>query len=85
MQLFLLMKEKYIKALSEGNHRFTCIVVVGKKLKDNKFVKTTPCGYCRQFMKEYTTKDFLIYTYDDNENKIYKYTMEELLPESFIL
>ncbi len=75
----------FSKALSEGNHRFTCIVVVGKKLKDNKFVKTTPCGYCRQFMKEYTTKDFLIYTYDDNENKIYKYTMEELLPESFIL
>lgn len=75
----------FTKALSEGNHRFTCIVVVGKKLKDNKFVKTTPCGYCRQFMKEYTTKDFLIYTYDDNENKLYKYTMEELLPESFIL
>ncbi len=75
----------FSKALSEGNHRFTCIVVVGKKLKDNKFVKTTPCGYCRQFMKEYTTKDFFIYTYDDNENKIYKYTMEELLPESFIL
>lgn len=75
----------FSKALSEGNKKFICIVVVGKNMKDEKFVKSTPCGYCRQFMKEYTDKDFLIYTYDDNENKLYKYTIEELLPESFVL
>ncbi len=75
----------FSKALSEGNNKFTCIVVVGKNLKDDNFVKTTPCGYCRQFISEYTNKDFLIYTYDDNESKLYKYTISELLPESFNL
>lgn len=75
----------FSKALSEGNNKFTCIVVVGKNLKDDKFVKTTPCGYCRQFISEYTDKDFLIYTYDDNEAKLYKYKISELLPESFNL
>lgn len=73
------------KALTENNKEFKCIVVVGKPLDSELFVKTLPCGYCRQFMSEYTHKDFLIYTYDDKENKIYKYTLEELLPESFSL
>lgn len=73
----------FSKALSEGDSKFACIAVVGKKLNSKLFSKTLPCGYCRQFMSEYADKNFLIYTYDDEENKIYKYTLEELLPESF--
>ena len=49
----------FTKALSEDNHRFSCIVVVGKKLKDKNFKKTLPCGYCRQFMSEYVKEDFI--------------------------
>jgi cytidine deaminase len=75
----------FTKALSEDNHRFSCIVVVGKKLKDKNFKKTLPCGYCRQFMCEYVKEDFMIYTYDDEEQKIYTYNITELLPESFNL
>lgn len=75
----------FAKALSEDNRKFTCIVTVGKKLVDKDFVKTLPCGYCRQFMSEYVDKDFMIFTYDDQEQKIYSYSIGELLPENFRL
>lgn len=75
----------FTKALSEGNHEFVCVAVVGKPLTQEQFAKTLPCGYCRQFLSEYTNKDFMIYTYDDVENKLYSYRLEELLPESFSL
>lgn len=75
----------FAKALSEDNNQFTCIAVVGKKLNSKEFTKTLPCGYCRQFMSEYTNKDFIIYTYDDQEHKLYSYNITELLPESFNL
>lgn len=73
----------FAKALSEDNHRFSCIVVVGKKMTEKDFVKTLPCGYCRQFMSEYVDKDFMIFAYDDKEEKIYSYHIGELLPEGF--
>lgn len=72
----------FIKALTEGHKKFKCIVITGKTV-GGKFIKTVPCGYCRQFMNEYATPDFKIYTYDENEKKIYSYTLEELLPERF--
>lgn len=75
----------FSKALSEGEKEFIAIAVVGKNLNDSKFIKTLPCGYCRQFMSEYATKEFLIYTHDDNENKTYTYKLKDLLPESFKL
>ncbi len=75
----------FSKALSEDNHRFSCIVVVGKKAKDKDFIKCLPCGYCRQFMSEYVKEDFMIYTYDDKEQKVYSYNIKELLPETFSL
>ena len=75
----------FTKALSEGNHEFVCVAVVGKPLNKEQFGKTLPCGYCRQFLSEYASKDFMVYTYDDVENKLYSYRLEELLPESFSL
>ena len=50
----------FTKALSEGNKDFVCVAVVGKPLNQNHFNKTLPCGYCRQFLSEYATKDFII-------------------------
>lgn len=75
----------FAKALTDGHKEFTALAVVGKKLDEEKFSKTLPCGYCRQFLSEYTKPDFKIYTYDDNEDKLYSYTIAELLPESFKL
>ncbi len=73
----------FTKALSTMKKEFTCIVVVGKNMSDEKFKKTLPCGYCRQFMSEYAGPDFLIYTYDEVEDKLYEYKLKDLLPESF--
>lgn len=73
----------FAKALTDNRKDFTCMAVVGKKIEDPNFIKTLPCGYCRQFIKEYTNPDFIIYTYDELTDKIYSYTIKELLPESF--
>ena len=75
----------FSKALSEGNNTFACIAVVGRKLNDREFIKTLPCGYCRQFMSEYADEEFIIYSYDDKEQKLYSYKLKDLLPESFDL
>lgn len=73
----------FSKAFTEGYKNFKCIAIVGKKTESAQFQKTLPCGYCRQFMSEYVDKNFKIYTIDDKENKIYGYTISQLLPESF--
>ena len=75
----------FSKALSENKKDFKCIAIVGKMLDNDFFEKTLPCGYCRQFIKEYVDKDFIIYTYDEKNDELYSYTIEELLPESFNL
>lgn len=75
----------FCKALTEGHKEFKCLAVVGKNLNDDYFKKTLPCGYCRQFISEYTDKDFTIYTYDEQKDEVYQYTIVELLPESFNL
>lgn len=73
----------FSKALTDGVKDFRIMAVVGKKMDSAVFVKTLPCGYCRQFLSEYTTSDFMICTYDDLENKIIHYTLGELLPNGF--
>lgn len=75
----------FVKALSEGYKEFRLIVVMGKDKEDKEFKKVLPCGYCRQFISEYTDKNFTIYSYDDVNKKIYKYKINELLPGSFSL
>ena len=72
------------KALTDGEKEFDSIFVYGINKNANKLEKTLPCGYCRQFLMEYASPDLVIYTIDEN-NQILKYTLEELLPESFKL
>jgi len=75
----------FVKALSNGERSFKAIYVVGKYESDEHFCETFPCGYCRQFMKSYVSDDFKIYTLDENNGKIGKYTLGQLLPKSFDL
>ncbi|RJE26537.1 cytidine deaminase [Aspergillus sclerotialis] len=42
----------------------------------------SPCGMCRQFMREFTTPSFPVYMYGGDGNYVLK-TMGELLPDSF--
>lgn len=71
----------FLKAISEGEKEFEYIVVVAGK-KDEKLEPTTPCGYCRQFMSEFVSKDFKIYVLDKKDN-VKEYKMSDLLPENF--
>ncbi|MCQ2533689.1 MAG: cytidine deaminase [Clostridia bacterium] len=77
----------FVKALSSGETKgnFVSITVVGKKLGQEKFIKTVPCGYCRQFMSEYAGPDFEINLIDEELGKTFSYKLKELLPESFEL
>lgn len=74
----------FAKALSEGETEFESIVIVGGKEGQDKLDIAMPCGYCRQFMQEFVENDFKIIVYQTEKNKQI-YTMEELLPHSFIL
>ena len=59
--------------------QFEAIAVAGRPLSSSEFIKTLPCGYCRQFMSEYAPADMPIITVDG------EYTVGGLLPESFSL
>lgn len=72
----------FIKALSEGKKNFKKIAVVAKR-ENGKYILTTPCGYCRQFMSEFCKKDFIILGYDGEKDVIVEHTLEELLPYNF--
>lgn len=67
-------------AVNSGERDFEAIAVVGGK---NGRVESfcPPCGACRQVLKEFCGKGFLIYLYDGNEIKTY--TLDELLPMAF--
>ena len=73
----------FLKAISDGERDFDYIVVVGGNKGEEAKKECLPCGYCRQFMSEFVSKDFKIYTL--NGDNIREYTMEEILPFSFKL
>ena len=71
------------KAVSEGVKDFEAIAVVGGlngKIEDF----CTPCGICRQVMREFCNQDFkIILAKSPSDYKVY--TLADLLPESFSL
>lgn len=70
----------FVKALSEGEKDFGRIVIIGGE-NGNHLQECLPCGYCRQFMSEFVTQDFKIYTL--NGETVKEYRMDELLPYGF--
>ena len=72
----------FFKAVSEGQHRFKAIAVVGGhegQVKDF----CTPCGVCRQVMVEFCNpRSFRIICAKSPEQYRVQ-TLEELLPDSF--
>jgi cytidine deaminase len=71
----------FAKAVSEGAHEFTAIVICGCA-EDGVFQYCPPCGVCRQGMGEFCSGDFRIYlakTPQDYET----YTLDELMPKRF--
>lgn len=82
IQSYCAERVAFLKAISEGEHDFERIVIIGGP-KNEDAEKCLPCGYCRQFMSEFVDKDFKIYTVYGN--KVEEYTMEELLPYGFCI
>ncbi|MFH1803669.1 MAG: cytidine deaminase [Pseudomonadota bacterium] len=61
-----------------GERKFSEIVVVG--MGD---MACTPCGGCRQKIREFTGPDALIHIVTENGRHLFTLTREELLPHSF--
>lgn len=70
----------FFKAVSEGKKEFTAIAICGGKdgVIDGVF---SPCGVCRQVMREFCGDEFLLYL--ATKDGIETYTLKELLPVSF--
>lgn len=70
------------KMLSEGEKSFSKIAVVGGV--NDSLTYTTPCGVCRQLISEFGEDIEVICGFEENnEIKIKKFRIIELLPETF--
>ena len=71
------------KAVSEGEKEFEKIAVVGGNSSDIMPVGyCSPCGICRQVMREFCNSDFeIIIAKNESDYKVM--TLSELLPMSF--
>ena len=73
-------RSAFYSAISNGNKTFEKIAIIGGKNGEiTDFC--LPCGVCRQVMSEFCEKDFEIILYNGKEIK--KYTLDDLLPNSF--
>lgn len=71
----------FVKALSDGKREFESIAVVGSSIGKEPTTKCMPCGYCRQFISEYVSDDFIFIFEEDGS--IITYTLDDLLPNRF--
>lgn len=72
----------FTRALCDGERSFCAIAVCGGKHGQTTELITTPCGVCRQFMREFCKADFEVITASSAEN-CRVYTLQQLLPDSF--
>ncbi|WP_036611638.1 cytidine deaminase [Oribacterium sp. P6A1] len=72
----------FFKAVSEGVHDFKRIVITGGP-DDGELQYATPCGICRQVMREFCDPESfeIILAKSTGDYKIF--TLAQLLPESF--
>jgi cytidine deaminase len=70
------------KAVSEGCREFQAIVVAGGPAGSGHLTLCTPCGICRQVMREFCAPDFPIY-FSDGKGGFRMMTLSQMLPESF--
>ena len=79
----------FAKAISDGYGDFTAIAIVGAPSDSKVTDICTPCGVCRQVMREFCQQDFQIICAktDETEEIIEQkvFTLAEMLPESFTL
>lgn len=71
----------FFKAVSEGEREFSKIAVVGGKNLDFSDY-FSPCGVCRQVMREFCDDDFIVIL-EKNGDDYLSLNLSELLPLSF--
>ena len=74
------------KAISEGNTEFSAIAIVGGFEDSKELGLCTPCGVCRQVLREFCDDDFkviLLTGQEDGINKYEVYDLSEIFPLSF--
>lgn len=71
----------FFKAVSEGKREFSAIAVAGGAAGREPEFFCSPCGVCRQVMREFCRDDFKIVLTDGKTLELH--TLGELLPCSF--
>ncbi|KAI5850428.1 cytidine deaminase-like protein [Morchella snyderi] len=66
-----------VKAITEGKKKYRAIGVA-----TNITPPASPCGMCRQFIREFASLETPIFMYDKNGEYVVR-TLEQLLPMSF--
>lgn len=69
-----------VKAVSEGHKNFTAVSVSADKIKGHI---TSPCGVCRQSLKEFCEPNVIIFMSTPDTKEVQVITMDELLPYGF--
>lgn len=73
------------KAVSEGYKEFAAIAIVGGKATEKETVSdyVTPCGICRQVMREFCNPESFQIIVAKSVEDYKNFSLNELLPESF--
>lgn len=73
----------FFKAVSEGEHEFTAIAIVGGAEDATEFDWCAPCGVCRQVMEEFCDERTFEIVLARSAEEYEVYTLGELLPKGF--
>lgn len=68
-----------VKAVTGGMKEWLAIALSGDKMDDT----ISPCGICRQFIREFASGDFPVIMLNGDGTKVVVKAFEELLPLSF--
>ena len=71
------------KAVSSGERKIRSIAIVGKDSKGNGSGYVSPCGICRQVLREFSDPKDLKVIMAKSVDDYKEMTLEELLPVSF--
>lgn len=71
------------KAVSEGMRNFKAIAIVAGANKEEPVGYTSPCGVCRQVLREFVDPKTFPVIMAKNETDYIVMTLEELMPMSF--
>lgn len=75
-------RSAFAAAVSAGEREFLAVAIAGGRKKE--ISPASPCGMCRQFMRELCPDDMTVIVVTAPQ-KYKLYTLQELLPESFVL